>query len=77
MNTSHTFQVRTAVVAATCAVVATIGSPAFAEHSRFDDGPRAHMVSPFAVPIAALGGRTLAQYVEQHHAGDRHVVTWG
>ena len=32
-------------------------------------------VSPYAEPITALDGRTLAEYIVDHHAGDHRTYT--
>ena len=59
---------RTALIAAVGAVLgATTAAPAVANQPR---GPESSVsaVSPYAEPLAALGGRTLAQYLADHHA---------
>jgi uncharacterized membrane protein YfcA len=73
MNTNRTIKVRTAVVAAAFAIVASAGTPAYAEHGH-EEAESGTRVAPFAVPIAALGGLTLAQYVEQHEAADQRLA---
>lgn len=63
-----TITTRIALVAATAAVAAATGTvPASASTPR---GPEAAApaASAYADPLAALGGRTLAQYLTDHHA---------
>jgi hypothetical protein len=78
MNTKHINQIRTATVAAVVAFVACAGTttPAFAAHTHGDDdrGTGTSSISPYAEPIAALGGMTLAIYIQRHHAGRTHTV---
>ena len=79
MNTPDTHQVRTAIVSAVLAVIAcaSAAAPAFAAHmdGADDGGTGVTAVSPFAEPIAALEGMTLAQYVQKHQAGDPRTFT--
>jgi hypothetical protein len=79
MNTKHIHQIRTAGVATVVALVACAGttSPAFAEHTRGDGegNTGTSTVSPYAEPIAALNGRTLAEYIQDHQAGDPRTAT--
>ncbi|MEO7421339.1 MAG: hypothetical protein ABIU87_02960 [Ornithinibacter sp.] len=54
-----------------------LGAPsANAENSRTggEDGPGTATISPYAVPIDALGGITMAQYIQNHQAGDPHTT---
>jgi hypothetical protein len=67
--------------AATFVAIATAGtigagSPAFASPTRGEGEGNVGSVSdaPYAQPIDALGGLTLAQYVEQHQAGNPRIV---
>lgn len=82
MNSTCPRRVRTATFATVVAFVAcaSTGSPASAAHphANGDEGGRitgANSVSPYAEPIAALDGMTLAQYIQQHLAGDRRMST--
>ncbi len=79
MNTNHTHQIRTATLATVVAFVAcaSTASPAFAEHTHADGegGTGTSSVSPYAEPIAALDGMTLAEYIQKHHAGDPRTHT--
>ena len=79
MNTKHTHQIRTATLATVLAFVASAGTtaPAFATHTHDDGegGARTTALSPYAVPIDALGGITLAEYIANHHDGDRRTHT--
>jgi hypothetical protein len=82
MNTKqHTQQVRTATLATVIAFVAFAGTtaPAFATHTHDDGegGTGTSSVSPYAEPIAALDGMTLAEYIQNHHAGDPRTHTAG
>ena len=70
MNINQTRQIRSAALPSALAAAATmVASPAMAQPSRTDHGP-AGVSDPgtlgFATPLAALGGRTPAQYVEDH-----------
>ena len=79
MNTNRTHQIRTATLATVVAFIAcaSTASPAFAgeTHGDGEGGSGTNSVSPYAVPIAALDGMTLAQYVQNHHAGDPRTAT--
>jgi len=79
MNTNHTHQIRTATLATVIAFVAFAGTtaPAFATNTHDDGegGTGTSSVSPYAEPIAALGGMTLAQYIQEHQAGDLRTIT--
>ena len=79
MNTKHTHQIRTATLATVIAFVAYAGTtaPAFATHTHGDGegGAEPAALSPYAVPIDALGGMTLAEYIENHHDGDHRTHT--
>ena len=81
MNTNHTHQIRTATIATVVAFVAcaSTAAPAFATHTHGegDGGSGTTAVSPYAVPIAALGGMTLAEYIQRHHAGNPRTHTVG
>ena len=78
MNTKHTHQIRTATVATVIAFVAYAGTatPAFAgeTHGDGEGGSGTSGVSPYAEPIDALGGMTLAEYIGNHNAGRTHTV---
>ena len=80
MNTNHTHQIRTATLATVIAFVAfaSTTAPAFAGHTHGegDGGSGTTTVSPYAVPITALGGMTLAEYIANHHAGDPRTPPW-
>ena len=79
MNTNHTKQIRTATFATVVAFVAcaTTALPALAAHTRGDGegGSGTGYASPYAVPIAALDGMTLARYIQMHQAGDPRTAT--
>ena len=79
MNTHHTHQIRTATIASVVAFVACAGTaaPAFAEHTHGDGdgGSGTTAVSPYAVPITALDGMTLSQYIQKHQASDPRTAT--
>jgi hypothetical protein len=74
MNTNRTHQIRTTVIATVVAFVAyaSTTAPAFAGPARGDGdgGSGTATISPYAEPIAALDGMTLAEYIAEHHAGD-------
>ena len=79
MNTIHTHQIRTAAFATVIAFVACVSTaaPAFAgeTHGNGEGGSATATVSPYAVPITALGGMTLAEYVQEHHDGNPRTHT--
>ena len=79
MNTKHTHQIRTATLATVIAFVAYAGTtaPAFAgeTHRDGEGGSGTSGVLPYAVPIDALGGMTLAEYIKNHHDGDHRTHT--
>jgi hypothetical protein len=59
----------TAAATVTVAAVATLASPASARYlGDTGSGPAVSEPSPYATPVAALDGRTLAEYVADHHA---------
>jgi hypothetical protein len=78
MNTNTTtspsifrmFRYSVAVAAIVGGTVVTSTTPAFAEHGHDDGGSGRTQVSPYSVPCDALGGQTLAQYIEEHQAGN-------
>ena len=79
MNTNRIHQIRTATLATVVAFVAyaSTTSPAFAgeTHGDGEGGSGTNGVSPYAVPITALDGMTLAEYIAKHHAGDPRTAT--
>ena len=79
MNTNRIHQIRTATFTTVVAFVAcaSTASPAFAgeTHDNGEGGAGTNSVSPYAVPISALDGMTLAQYLQQHQAGDPRTAT--
>ena len=79
MNTNRIHQIRTATFTTVVAFIAcaSIASPASAgeTHDNGEGGSGTNSVSPFAVPIAALDGLMLAQYVQNHHAGNPRLAT--
>jgi hypothetical protein len=78
MNTHRIQQIRTATFTTVVAFIAcaSIASPASAGETHDGEGGSAsNSVSPFAVPIAALDGLFLAQYVQNHHAVNPRLVT--
>ena len=79
MNTLHTHQIRTATLATVIAFVAYAGTtaPAFATHTHGDGegGAATTALPPYAVPLDALGGMTLAEYIKDHHDGDPRTHT--
>ena len=74
MNTTTTTRIRTSTFAATVAIIACVAtaSPASAQHTREGAGRSGNLtvLGSYAQPLAALDGDTLAQYVEEHQAGD-------
>jgi hypothetical protein len=79
MNTNHTHKIRNTTLATFVAFTAAAftATPAFATHTH-DEGDGGHdatAVAPYAVPITALGGITLAEYVENHQAEDHRTHT--
>ena len=79
MNTHRIHQIRTATFATVVAFIAcaSTASPALAgeSHDNGEGGSGITRVSPYAVPIAALDGLVLAQYVQNHHAGNPRTTT--
>ena len=79
MNSKHTYQIRTATFATVVAFVAcaSTAAPAFAEHTHHDGGGGTGIatISPYAVPITALDGMTLGQYIQNHQAGNPRTAT--
>jgi hypothetical protein len=68
MNINRSIPVRIAVVATAFAIVTGTASPALAEHSHRDvHFPTA---ASFGTPLVALGGLSMAQYLQRHQAGD-------
>jgi hypothetical protein len=77
MNTNRNHRIRIACYTAAATFVAIAGSvgtasPGFAApaHGDGEGGGATCTISPYAQPLEALGGQTLAQYVQQHQAGD-------
>ena len=80
MNTHRIHQIRTATFTSVVAFIAcaSIASPASAGETHDNGeggGSGPNSVSPFAVPIAALDGLMLSQYVQNHHAGNPRLAT--
>jgi hypothetical protein len=67
--------IKLAVALGTAAAVAVIGSPS-ASASPIADEPAASSSWPYAVPLEALGGSTLAQYIADHQAERASCCTW-
>jgi hypothetical protein len=67
---------RSSIVAALTFVVVTsiaTAAPAMASQPREPGGAGTTAASAYAEPLAALAGRTLAQYLADHQAGDRRL----
>ncbi len=79
MNTNRIHQIRTATFATVVAFIACASttSPAFAGEAQGDGegGSGTNSVSTYAEPIAALDGMTLAEYIQNHQAGDPRTAT--
>jgi hypothetical protein len=79
MNTIKIHRIRTAAFTTVVGLVAAAGPavPAFAAptHGEGEGGAGTVATSPYAQPIAALGGMTLAQYILKHQAGDPRTFT--
>jgi hypothetical protein len=80
MNIHRIQQIRTATFTTVVAFIAcaSIVSPASAGETHDNGeggGSGPNSVSPFAVPIAALDGLMLSQYVQNHHAGNPRLAT--
>jgi len=79
MNTNRRHQIRTATITTVIAFVvcASTAAPAFAgeTHSNGEGGSGTNSASPYVVPITALDGLTLAQYIQQHQDGDPRTAT--
>ena len=79
MNTNRIHQIRTATFTSMIAFVAcaSTAAPAFAgeTHDNGEGGAGTNSVSPYAVPITALDGMTLAEYIKNHHDGDPRTHT--
>ena len=82
MNTNRTrsgIRIRTPFIAVFAAVVcSTVPSSAFAAPTCGEGRQRAgypEASSPYAVPIAALGGQSMAQYLQRHQDSDSRTHT--
>ena len=81
MNTNRTHQIRTAAITTIVAFIAcaNTATPAFATHTHDEGdgsgGTAISALSPYSVPTAALDGMTLAQYLQNHQAGDPRTAT--
>ena len=78
MNTIKTRRIRIATFTTVVAFVAAAGtaSPAVATPAQDEaEGGAGTIASSYAQPIAALGGMTLAQYLQEHQAGDPRTFT--
>jgi len=79
MNTNRRHQIRTATITTVIAFVAcaSTAAPTFAEetHGNGEGGSGTNSASPYVVPITALDGLTLAQYIQQHQDGDPRTAT--
>lgn len=79
MNINPIHQIRTATFTTVVAFIACAGTavPASAGETPGDGegGSGTNSVSPYAVPIAALDGLTLAQYLQKHQAADSRTAT--
>ena len=79
MNTNRINPIRTATFTTVIAFIAcaSIASPGFAgeTHGNGEGGSATSSGSSYAVPITALDSRTLAQYVQDHQAGDPRTAT--
>lgn len=79
MNTHRNHQIRTATSTSVVAFIAcaSTAAPAFAgeAHGDGEGGSGTSSVSPYAVPITALEGLTLAQYIQKHQDGDPRTAT--
>ncbi len=76
-QTSRTRQIATvAFTAAFVAIVTATASPATAQHARGGSSTVSSEVSAmgYARPLDALGGRTLAEYVQEHLQDDRRIA---
>lgn len=65
---------RTATTAAIITATIVVATPAFAEHA-VEECSRGHFTS-LVNTYDAIGGRTEAQYVQAHQAGDRRTATY-
>ena len=79
MNTNRIHQIRTATFTTVVAFIAcaSTAAPAFAgeTHGDGEGGSGTDSVAPYAVPITALDGMTLAQYIQEHQDGDPRTAT--
>ena len=55
---------------ASFALIVLAAAPAAASPDRNEERPHASSGSPYAQPLDALGGRSLAQYLADHFADD-------
>jgi hypothetical protein len=78
MNTSRIHQILTATLT-TIAFIACVStaSPALAgeTHDNGEGGSGTNSAAPYAMPLTALDGLTLAQYVHQHQEADPRTAT--
>ena len=80
MNTHRIHRIRTATFTTVVAFIAcaSIASPASAGETHDNGeggGSGPNSVPAFALPIAALDGLMLSQYVQNHHAGNPRLST--
>lgn len=77
MNTNKIRIAAVATITAAFLPVTMTAAPAFAAHPHDNDArsPGQTTDSPYAQPLAALGGNTLAQYLQEHQAGDPRTAT--
>ena len=79
MNTNRIHQIRTATFTTMVAFIAcaSTASPTFAgeAHDNGEGGSGIATVSSYALPITALDEMTLAQYLQNHQAGDPRTAT--
>jgi hypothetical protein len=79
MNTNRIHQIRTATIATVVAFIACASTtaPALAgeTHGDGEGGSATNSASAYAMPITALDGLTLAQYIQDHQAGDPRTAT--
>ena len=79
MNTNRIHPIRTATFTTVVALIAcaSTASPAFAgeAHGDGEGGSATNSASPYAMPITALDGTTLARYLQNHQAGDPRTAT--
>jgi hypothetical protein len=76
---NHRITITAVITTAVAGIIGAGAAPAIAGGTCTDRSARCVTVTrgPYAEPIAAIGGRTMAQYVADHQADDPRTATNG